>query len=311
MTASVYGTGVLNGNPKRHRSTKTQLAEIDDAIYDIAEAEKPITVRGLFYRVMSRGLVAKTDRADKGSGIPSGYGIVQREVLKMRRRGDLPYGWITDGTRYQLKPRTWSNAQAALDNTAKMYRRALWAEQDCHIELWVEKAAIEGVVYPVTDEFDVPMLPARGFASETFLYETAEDINDDRRTAFIYQLGDHDPSGVCAWKVIERRLQEFVDNDIQLTFERIAVTPEQITQLNLPTRSTKQTDSRAAGFEGDSVEVDAIPSSMLRRLVRDAIERHIDQEALRFTRIAEDSERNVLMRIAGEWNDSADGWESE
>jgi hypothetical protein len=299
----IYRTGALNGKPKRHRSTNAELAEIDDAIYEIGEAENPITVRGLFYRVMSRGLVPKTDKADKNTGTPNGYGIVQREVLKMRRRGDLPYGWITDGTRYQIKPRTWTNAQAALDNTAKMYRRALWAEQDVHIELWVEKAAIEGVIYPVTNEFDVPMLPARGFASETFLYETGEDLNDDGRPAFIYQLGDHDPSGVCAWEVIERRLREFVDDDIDLTFERIAVTPQQITELDLPTRPTKQSDSRAAKFDGDSVEVDAIPSPKLRSLVREAIEAHIEPEALRLTKIAERSEREILSRIAEGWAD--------
>lgn len=300
MTTTVYRTGALNGKPKRRRSTKAQLAEVDAAIFDIGQAENPITVRGLFYRVMSRGLVPKTDKADPHNGIPNGYGIVQREVLKMRRRGDLPYGWITDGTRYQIKPRTWTNAQAALENTAKMYRRALWAEQDAHLELWVEKSAIEGVVFPVTDEFDVPMLPARGFASETFLYETAEDLNDDGRPAFIYQLGDHDPSGICAWEVIERRLREFVDNDIDLIFERIAVTPQQIIELDLPTRPTKQSDSRAAKFDGDSVEVDAIPSPTLRTLVREAIEAHIDPEALRLTQIAEESEREILRRIAGE-----------
>jgi hypothetical protein len=48
---SVYGTSGLNG--KRRRRTNAELAEIDDAIYEIAEAEEPVTVRGLFYRVMS------------------------------------------------------------------------------------------------------------------------------------------------------------------------------------------------------------------------------------------------------------------
>ena len=51
MTAAVYGTSALNG--RRYRRTKAELAEIDAAIYEIAEAEEPVTVRGLFYRVMS------------------------------------------------------------------------------------------------------------------------------------------------------------------------------------------------------------------------------------------------------------------
>jgi hypothetical protein len=282
----------LNG--RRYRRTKAELVEIDAAIYEIAEAERPVTVRGLFYRVMSRGLAPKTE---------AGYRVIQRQALKLRRSGELPYGWITDGSRLRLKPRTFSSAQAALENTAQMYRRALWIDQGVHVEVWAEKDAITGVVYPVTAEYDVPLLPARGFSSETFLYETAEDINDEGTPAAVYQLGDHDPSGVDAWRVIQARLREFVDDDIDLTFERIAVTPQQITELDLPTRPTKQSDSRAAKFDGDSVEVDAIPSTTLRDLVRGAIERWIDPAAGRLTKIAEASEREVLTRIANGWED--------
>lgn len=293
MSTAVYGTYALNGKPKRHRSTNAQLAEIRAAIYDIAEAEKPITVRGLFYRVMSLGLVPKTD---------AGYSVVQRENLKMRRAGELPYGWITDGTRLRLQPETWTSARAALENTARMYRQSLWIDQGIHVEVWCEKDAIRGVVYPVTADFDVPLMISRGYSSETFLYQTAEDINDEGRDAVIYQLGDHDRDGVLAWKHTQRKLREFVSNDIELIFERIAVTPEQITELELPTRH----DKTQSGF-GPCVEVDAIPSSTLRDLLRDAIEQWIDPEELRLTRIAEDSEREVLQRIAysPHWEDES------
>jgi hypothetical protein len=292
VTATVYGTSALNGG--RYRRTKAELADINAAIYEIAEAEEPVTVRGLFYRVMSLGLVPKTEQ---------GYSVVQRQALKMRRASELPYGWITDGSRIRLKPRTFSNAQAALENTAKMYRRALWIDQGVHVEVWTEKDAIRGVISPVTIEYDVPLMISRGFSSETFLYETAEDINDEGNPAVIYQLGDHDPSGVAAWDDIQRKLRDFVDDRIDVTFERIAVTREQITELALPTRPTKQSDTRAARFEGESVEVDAIPSSTLRELVTDAIERWIDPHELRMTRVAEASERQILIRIAEGWED--------
>jgi len=290
-TTAVYGTSALNGG--RYRRTHAELAEIDAAIYEIAEAEEPVTVRGLFYRVMSRGLVPKSEQ---------GYSVVQRRALKMRRRAELPYGWITDGSRLRLKPRTFSNAQAALENTARMYRKDLWIDQGLHVEVWTEKDAIRGVVSPITAEYDVPLMISRGFSSETFLYETAEDINEEGCPAVIYQLGDHDPSGVAAWDDIQRKLRDFVDDGIDVTFERIAVTPEQITELALPTRPTKQSDTRAAKFDGESVEVDAIPSSALRDLVRDAIEQWIDREALRLTKIAERSEREILTRIADGWD---------
>ena len=289
VTATVYGTSALSG---KRRRTNAELEEIDHAIYKIAEAEHPVTVRGLFYRVMSRGLVPKTE---------NGYRVVQRQTLKMRRVQELPYSWITDGSRLRLKPTTYTSAQAALENTAKMYRRALWDDQGVHVEVWTEKDAIRGVIYPETAAYDVPLLISRGFSSETFLYQTATAINDEGNDAVIYQLGDHDKSGVEAWDDIQRKLREFVDDYLDLTFERIAVTREQIAELGLPTRPDK-TDS---GF-GPCVEVDAIPSSTLRDLVRDAIESWIDPDALRLTQIAERSEREVLMRIANGWEDAED-----
>ena len=167
-----------------------------------------------------------------------------------------------------------------------------------HVEVWSEKDAIRGVVYPVTAQYDVPLMIARGYSSETFLQQTAEEITEHGKTAAIYQLGDHDRDGVRAWQAIQKRLRAFVPDDIELKFDHIAVTPEQITEYKLPTRPDK-TDS---GF-GPCVEVDAIASSILRELVTDAIERWIDPDALRLTKIAEASEREVLTRIADGWED--------
>jgi len=288
-SATVYRTSKLNG--RKYRRTNAELAAIDNTLMAIADAEKPISVRGLFYRMVSRGLVPKTDHGEN-----NGYGVVQRQVLKLRRAGVMPWSWITDGTRLRLKPTTYTSAEKALDDIARNYRRALWADQGAHVEIWTEKDAIRGVIYPVTAQYDVPLMIARGQSSDTFIYRSAEDINDDGKPTFIYQLGDHDRDGVRAWNAIARKLRGFVDDDIELTFERIAVTPEQITEYDLLTRPDK-TDS---GF-GPCVEVDAIESPELRRLVGDAIERHIDQEALRLTKIAERSERKVFLRMANGW----------
>lgn len=287
MKNTVYGASAI----KRARRTKTEIAALESAIYDVAKVERPCTIRGVFYRVMSTGLVPKTE---------AGYRQVQNRILLMRRAGSLPYGWISDGTRWQVKPETWSAMDAALRETAAFYRRALWDDQGVHLEVWSEKDAIRSVVYPVTSEFDVPLMIARGFASESFLWETAQTIKCARKPAVIYQLGDHDPSGVSAWEHTRRRLSEFAPN-VDFEFHRLAITPEQIITHNLPTRPTKQSDSRAAGFVGESVEVDAMASPVLRQLVRNAIEQWIDPETLRLTRAVEASERQILSRIADDW----------
>ena len=48
----------------------------------------------------------------------------------------------------------------------------------------------------------------------------------------------------------------------------------------------------------DSVELDAIPANVLRGLVRRAIERHVDQAHLQTLRVAEQSERELLLAMA-------------
>jgi hypothetical protein len=289
VTAAVYGTSTI----KRTRRTRAEIEALENAIYEVVVAERPCTIRGVFYRITSKGLVPKTE---------PGYRQVQNRVLVMRRRGDLPYGWISDGTRWRIRPKTFSGISRALENAALSYRRALWDDQDVHLEIWSEKDAIRSVIHPVTAEFDVPLMVARGFASESFLWETAQEIIDDGKPAVIYQLGDHDPSGVAAWEHTQRRLTEFAPG-VDFQFERLAVTPAQIIAYNLPTRPTKTTDSRAGSFAGESVEVDALPSTILRHLVQEAIEFWVDDLALRVTKIAEESEREVLHRIAGEWVD--------
>jgi hypothetical protein len=291
---SLYGTSAIRAG--RRRSTRAQVEDLESAIYAVADAEKPCTIRGVFYRIMSQKLVPKSEQ---------GYRQVQNRILLMRRGGLLPYGWISDGTRWSIKPRTWSGVEDVLADTAAFYRRALWNDQNVHLEIWSEKDAIRSVVSPVTAQFDVPLMVARGFASESFLYETAQDIIADDKYTVIYQLGDHDPSGVAAWEHTRQKLIDFAP-DLEFEFERLAVTPEQIGEYDLPTRPTKQSDSRAAKFVGDSVEVDALPSPVLRDLVRGAIERWIPSEALRIHRIAEDSERLILGRMANEYD--ADDW---
>ena len=189
-----------------------------------------------------------------------------------------------------------------LEDAASSYRRTLWHNQAAEVHIYTEKDAISGVILPVTQRWDVPLGVIRGYSSESFTWQVAQSVMAAPADVFIYQLGDHDPSGVDAWraftdKVFSLVAERFGDAESWLHFERLAVTPAQITTMNLPTRPTKQTDSRAAKFDGESVEVDAIPAPVLRQLVEDAITQYIDRDALRVTRFAEQSERDLLSRM--------------
>ena len=70
MTA-VYGPSTV----KRRRSTQQELGALAIAITQAVEADKPVTLRGVFYRVVSAGAVEKTEL---------GYRKVGRALLKIR-----------------------------------------------------------------------------------------------------------------------------------------------------------------------------------------------------------------------------------
>lgn len=283
-----YGSSTV----KRRRRTVEELAGLDAAIIEAVATEHPVTLRGVFYRVVSAGAIDKTEL---------GYRAVGRRLLALRREERVPYSHVTDGTRWITKPDSWSDLDQMLEDAAASYRRALWRDQETEVHFFTEKDAISGVVLPVTSRWDVPLGVLRGYCSESFAYSVAASIKAARKVVYIYQLGDHDPSGLDAWRAFRERVAEFCGgiNRTPAVFDRLAVTPEQIEEYALPTRPTKTTDSRAAKFTGGSVEVDAIPPSILRQLVEDAITQHVDPDALRLTRVAEQSEREILTRISG------------
>jgi hypothetical protein len=118
-------------------------------------------------------------------------------------------------------------------------------------------------------------------------------ISEEERPAYIYHLGDYDPSGVNAADKIEETLREFAP-EAEIHFERLAVQPWQISEWDLPTRPTKQSDSRARGFGSISVELDAIDPHRLRALTKEAIEQHLPPDQYRKLKVAEESERMFL-----------------
>jgi hypothetical protein len=283
VVTAIYETSPI----KRHRSTKAEVEERRKALLEIIDNGKPMTVRQVFYQATVRGLVEKAE---------SGYGKVQVDLTKMRRDGSLPYDWLADNTRWQRKPQTYDSVEAALKETAAFYRKSLWTDADCYVECWLEKDALSGVIYPVTSMFDVPLMVARGYASLSFLYSAAEYINTLDVPAYIYHLGDFDPSGVNAGEKIEETLRELA-SDAEIVFKRIAVTPGQIAAWDLPTRPTKKSDTRAKGFGDISVELDAIDPNVLRMLVQEAIERHLPADQFEILKAAEQSERKIISRL--------------
>jgi hypothetical protein len=266
------------------RATKAQMEARRIALWGLTCNIAPCTVRQVFYQATVHGIAPKTE---------AGYDAVQRCLVELRMEWNMPFNWIVDNTRWMRKRQSFTSIEQAVQRTAQTYRRALWAEANCYIEIWLEKDALAGVIFPVTDEFDVPLMVARGYSSITFLKGAAETIEDMQRPAYVYHFGDWDPSGQNAADKIGETLQALAPA-ADITFNKVAIQEEQIELFNLPSRPTKQSDSRAKNWTGDSVELDAMHPDVLRRIVRQVIEQHVDQHKLVILRAAEASEREWL-----------------
>jgi hypothetical protein len=265
------------------------MSGIRRSIVDLLSDDHPMTCRQVFYRLVSQGVIGKTEGEYQQTVI--------RLLVQMRRSGEIPYRWIADNTRWQRKPTTHSGLFEALDRTAEYYRRALWDYQDAYVEVWLEKEALAGVLFPITSKWDVPLMVTRGYPSLSFLHSAAETIGDKGKPTFLYYLGDHDPSGVDIPRCVENGIRE-IATEADLTFERIAVTPAQIESMGLQTRPTKKTDSRSKHFKGESVEVDAIPPADLKRIVESCITRHVDMDEYRKLQETQRLEKDTLREIA-------------
>ena len=269
---------------KRKRRTKRQMGVIREAAFNLLADENPMTVRQVFYRLVSLRVIDKTEAE---------YLTIIRLLGVLRRAGEIPYSWIADATRWMRKPRTYSSLQSMLERTVETYRQALWDDQDVYVEVWLEKDALAGVLLDVTAKWDVPLMVTRGYPSLSFLHTAAEQIREEDRPCYLYYFGDLDPSGLDIARRVERDIRSFCP-DVEIHFERVAVTREQVEGLNLPTRPTKKSDTRSKRFKGESVEVDAIPPATLRQMASDCVTQHINADTLRSTYLVEQAERETL-----------------
>jgi hypothetical protein len=263
---------------------------------EIVEEQQPMTVRQVFYRAVVKGYVEKTER---------GYGFIQRDLAQMRRDGRMPFEWIIDSSRnarssqgYNHDLEEWLEIQTEdlPDTVAGWWSRDLLADHEFSIQVWLEKEALSEVIWGTCQRWGVPLYPARGYASLTFINDAAKDLESKDRPAKIFHLGDYDPSGQNAIESVQYDLRGMARKTAKhgLEFKIVAVTPQQIQEMNLPTRPTKKTDTRSGGFSDESVELDAIEPEVLRTLVNETLAGCFPEGALEENARRQEQERELI-----------------
>jgi len=229
----------------------------------ILERQYPMTIRQLFYQIVSRGVILNN---------LSCYKMVSRVMGKARKDGRCAWKYITDRSRPEYAPNVFKDAQGYAEVVRRSYRKDYWALQPNHVEVWTEKDAIIGSIEPLTNELGITVRVGRGFNSTTKRHEIEvlfRQIARNGKGIYVLYLGDHDPSGMA----IEKNLREEIDADFSI--ERIAIHQTDIRKFNLPPLRVKESDSRSADFVikhgPDCVELDALPPNELRSRISDAV----------------------------------------
>src|SRR5262249_41276685 len=134
---------------KRARRTRAEITAIRDAIVEVVEDDPPMTVRQVFYQLVARTIVEKTEEEY--------HHTVIRLMTEMRLDGSLPFSSVVDETRRVRVTQTFDDLADAIEQTAQFYRKSALAQAPVYLEIWCEKDALAGVLWDVTSEYDVPL----------------------------------------------------------------------------------------------------------------------------------------------------------
>jgi hypothetical protein len=233
-----------------------------------------LTLRQLYYQLVSRDVIRNDVKE---------YGKLSTLLKEGRMAGIVDWDAIEDRLRKPDRPACWDSPSDIIRACVNQYRVDRMAGQATHIEVWVEKDALSGVLKRVTEKYGVPIVVNRGYSSVTAMFDAHERFEsayekNDQHCHVIY-IGDFDPSGQDMIRDITDRISEF-NGDYTFAINPIALTVKQIEQYNPPPNPAKITDPRAAKYIAlygpTSWEVDALRPEVLHALLEESIKDMID-----------------------------------
>lgn len=271
------------------------LKQIDAITQDYIEQGFVLTLRQLYYQLVSKNVIPNTERSYKNVG---------NLVNDGRMAGHIDWDAIEDRTRAFIDRPKWKSGGEILNAVADQYHQDLWVDQDYRAFVLVEKEALAGVLEGVCHDMDVPLLACRGYPSVTVIREfalrrIAPALKKGQRPLIVH-LGDHDPSGIDMTRDLEDRLALFIGQPVKL--RRIALNMDQVEELRLPPNPAKVTDARfesySQKFGDESWELDAIEPRELVDMVKMEIGAVRDGDALEETRAEIDRVKSKLQDLA-------------
>ncbi len=295
-------------------------AELADRVQAwIEEQDSPISVRRVFYAMVVAEVV---------KNVLAEYQRISKVTLDLRHGGRVDWSMITDSTRGVYKTNSYVSARQCAAAAVNRFRLDRWADQEYHVEVWVEKRGLIPALYPVTNALDVYICENGGkrALTEESVASLIQAQEAGKENAIVY-VGDYDSSGL---QMDENMIKQLNEWGVIAEWWRVALTLEQTESLPraytvLDKASSKwvakhpnveilkrtdngrqawvnklEKDSNAEWFKSNhdgelfQVEVDALEIGTLRQYVQTAIEEYMDAGAYASVLAEEDRQREDM-----------------
>lgn len=133
--------------PKNFRDKSLELIDkINEVVEEYSAQDYSLTLRQCYYQLVARGIIENSQNS---------YKTVGNLINDARLAGLIDWEAIEDRTRNLKSLSHWSNPQSVIQSAAWCYMRDTWLKQDYHVEVWVEKEALDNVVGRVANELDI------------------------------------------------------------------------------------------------------------------------------------------------------------
>lgn len=231
----------------------------------------PITVRQLYYALVSRGYI-----------VNGRYQTLVKLLTELRENERLDWRLFDDKGRAIYCPAVISydaDVKELINNyicNISLPAVDKWHNQPYHLELWYEKDALSNYFRHIADAKGIISYATRGFNSTTMTFETAERLKQyaDKKVVILY-CGDYDPHGFLIFKSLQNKIKN-------AGIKRIALSAEQIKKYNLIEMPKLKGDGKIkdefiAAHGDKAYELDALPPVELIDIITEEIKKYYDE----------------------------------
>ena len=245
--------------------------------------EWPLLVRRVLYVAHERGLFMTKNH--------TAYDAVSTILGRARRGGLLPWEAVAEVSDRDT-PMAFASADdlaATVLDAAEHLRLPRQVGQPVHLVAWSEHRGLKVVLSPTAHDYGVEVIYSGGFDSTTVRYSEARKAVGREVPTVVLHFGDRDRHGEQIVDVLGRDLRALYGDlggrQVAPEVVRVALTPTQVAWFGI-------------GQPGEAVQVDALPTPVLRDLLEAAIVERQDGQVRQALLEREEQARDEAVRRA-------------